>query len=589
MKVLKSILLFLFASLFFHKTEAQSLIPCDLICATTQVSGDVILEWDPSTESCGPFIEYIIYASNSITGPYSILDFIFSESTTTYTHIGADGTSTTWYYFIDVLFDCPGYLTTHSDTLDNLDPTAPVIDYVSVTTGGVDIFWEPSTSSKTSGYTIYRDMGGFVAIGTVDGRFTTTFFDNSASAGTHVETYTIAATDDCDNIGPFNVNPHHTILMTATQLGCSDAMELAWNFYDTWPAGVLEYQVWLDVSSTGNTLIATLPSTINTYTYAGLNDSDIFNFTVVAVRADGSAASVSNAWNFSVNVVEPAKFNVIRNATVPNSGVVEIGWYADNSADLLRYEIQRSEDGAGYTTIFSQNTINPTASPDLYTDNTAVTNQKSYYYKTITTDSCEEQVSSGFVRTILLNGIGNDNFTNQLTWNPFEMTNAVVQDYNLFRSISGTQELIATVSSSLLSYLDDVAPIITITDSACYFVEANYILNSVSPAINEQLISRSNKVCFQQDPKVYVPNAIVPGSANGIFKPVIVFGDDNSFNMQIFNRYGEVIFESFDANEGWDGTFKGDIVPVGTYAYLISFLTTDGEPVKKKGNVTVIR
>jgi gliding motility-associated-like protein len=225
----------------------------------------------------------------------------------------------------------------------------------------------------------------------------------------------------------------------------------------------------------------------------------------------------------------------------------------------------------------------------LYTDNTAATNQKSYYYKVITTDSCDAQVASGTVRTILLDGVSNDNFTNQLTWNTFEMTNATVQDYSVFRSVSGTQELIATVDASLFSYLDDVAPIITIADSACYFVEANYILNSTLPAINEPLISRSNKVCFQQDPKVFVPNAIVPGSANGIFKPVIIFGEDNTFSMQIFNRYGEIVFESFDANVGWDGTFKGDIVPVGTYAYIISFLTGDGEPVKKKGNVSVIR
>lgn len=583
------ILFFSFVFFFFQKTTAQSLIPCDLICATTGVSGDVTLEWNLSTETCGPFIEYIIYASNNITGPYTLLDFVFIESTTTYIHVGADGTSTTWYYFVQALYDCPGYTITNSDTLDNLDPVAPVIDYVSVTTGGVNIFWEPSTSSKTSGYTIYREAGGFVAIGTVDGRYTTTYFDATASAGTQVETYTIASSDECGNIGPFNTEAHHTILMNAIQQGCSDDMEITWNLYDTWPAGVLEYQIWLDLSGTGNTLIATLPATATSYTYSGLNDTDVFNFTVVAVRADGTVSSVSNAWNFSVNVVEPAQFNIMRNATVPNAGVIEVGWYADDGADLLMYDIQRSEDGISYSAIYSQNTNNPTPSPDLYSDNTAETSQKSYYYKVITTDSCDSELASGYVRTILLDGIPNDNFTNQLTWNAFEMTNATVQDYSIYRNITGTQELIAAVDASVHSYLDNVAPVISIADSACYFVEANYILNTATPPLNEQLISRSNKICFTQEPKVYVPNAIIPGSANGEFKPVIIFGEDEGYSMQIFNRYGELIFESFDSDEGWDGTFKGDVVPVGAYAYLITFVDGNGESVKKKGNVSVLQ
>jgi gliding motility-associated-like protein len=59
--------------------------------------------------------------------------------------------------------------------------------------------------------------------------------------------------------------------------------------------------------------------------------------------------------------------------------------------------------------------------------------------------------------------------------------------------------------------------------------------------------------------------------------------------MQIFNQYGLLIFETTDTNAGWDGTYNNDIVPLGTYAYLIQFTATNGQQITKKGNVTVIR
>ena len=59
--------------------------------------------------------------------------------------------------------------------------------------------------------------------------------------------------------------------------------------------------------------------------------------------------------------------------------------------------------------------------------------------------------------------------------------------------------------------------------------------------------------------------------------------------MQIFNRYGKLIFESTRTDVGWDGTIDGDPVPMGSYGYLITFTATNGEVITKKGNVTVIR
>ena len=85
------------------------------------------------------------------------------------------------------------------------------------------------------------------------------------------------------------------------------------------------------------------------------------------------------------------------------------------------------------------------------------------------------------------------------------------------------------------------------------------------------------------------PNAIVPDGVNTIFKPVLIYGTEEGYNMKIFNRYGEVIFETDDVNEGWDGTYNNKTVEMGAYAYLITFIASNGQVITKKGNVTVVR
>ena len=59
--------------------------------------------------------------------------------------------------------------------------------------------------------------------------------------------------------------------------------------------------------------------------------------------------------------------------------------------------------------------------------------------------------------------------------------------------------------------------------------------------------------------------------------------------MKVINRYGEVIFETDDINEGWLGTYNNKTVELGSYGYVITFTATNGQVITKKGNVTVVR
>jgi gliding motility-associated-like protein len=70
----------------------------------------------------------------------------------------------------------------------------------------------------------------------------------------------------------------------------------------------------------------------------------------------------------------------------------------------------------------------------------------------------------------------------------------------------------------------------------------------------------------------YIPNAFTPDGDefNQVFKPVFTSGfDPQNYTFVIYNRWGELIFESHDAAIGWDGTYQGQMVPEGTYTWNI--------------------
>lgn len=91
----------------------------------------------------------------------------------------------------------------------------------------------------------------------------------------------------------------------------------------------------------------------------------------------------------------------------------------------------------------------------------------------------------------------------------------------------------------------------------------------------------------------YIPNTFTPDSDefNQVFQPVFTAGFDSyDFQMEIYNRWGELLFVSNDINSGWDGTFNGVIVQDGTYTYKIEagLLDTD-EKIQVHGHVNLLR
>lgn len=111
------------------------------------------------------------------------------------------------------------------------------------------------------------------------------------------------------------------------------------------------------------------------------------------------------------------------------------------------------------------------------------------------------------------------------------------------------------------------------------------------------------KVTAKQGGITKVPNAFTPnpngpsgnppgpggnGTFNDVFLPIVKGAEE--FNMQIFDRWGNLIFESNSANIGWDGYDKnGRLLPAGVFVYKLTVRLSDGQRSTQIGDVTMIR
>ena len=114
----------------------------------------------------------------------------------------------------------------------------------------------------------------------------------------------------------------------------------------------------------------------------------------------------------------------------------------------------------------------------------------------------------------------------------------------------------------------------------------------------------TQKVTAKQGGVTRVPNAFTPnpngpsgqpppgiggsGTFNDVFLPIVKGAEE--FNMQIFDRWGNLIFESNSANIGWDGYDKnGRLLPAGVFVYKLTIRLSDGQRSTQIGDVTMIR
>lgn len=156
-------------------------------------------------------------------------------------------------------------------------------------------------------------------------------------------------------------------------------------------------------------------------------------------------------------------------------------------------------------------------------------------------------------------------------------TGSVAYQWDVFKSANGQN-----VGNST-----KVEPYFTLPDTGYYDV---------------RLISVSNQGCYDTlqlpdvvyvNPRgfVYIPDAFTPNrdDRNEVFKPVGLNLQKDFYTFKIYNRWGQLIFESKDPEKGWDGTFNGQLCQSGVYVYKLQAKFYNGDNANYDGIVHLMR
>ncbi|MBX2903450.1 MAG: gliding motility-associated C-terminal domain-containing protein [Chitinophagales bacterium] len=142
-------------------------------------------------------------------------------------------------------------------------------------------------------------------------------------------------------------------------------------------------------------------------------------------------------------------------------------------------------------------------------------------------------------------------------------------------------------SASGISCSNCSSVLVSAFNSTTYHVAAQVIING-----NTCTAQIPVEVIVEPDYSIYIPNLFSPNS-DGVNDHFEWFGNKQAvkiFEIQIFNRWGEKIFESNNKNFVWDGYYNGKEAAAGTYVYLLKITWIDGVRSNRyKGSFTLVK
>jgi len=473
----------------------------------------------------------------------------------------------------------------------NAKPDTPKLEVVTWNplTNSVNISWAPSTSADVTGYQIYRITGGTpTLIGNTTGIASTFFNYSGGSPQTQLEEFRIAAVDSCNKIS--NPGLTHNTLHVDHQLDrCSRVVTFTWNSYLNWDHGVDFYDAYIKVNNTPYTLLGSTSGNSITYSVGtGVVSLGVY---VIANDTVDTLQSISPDHTFLPALPRLPDAFYVRTATVKTDSIVEIRLYHDTLAVVKEYRVLRADNPGDELKQIGVLPFSTLSRNLVFRDSLAFTSEQSYYYIIQCIDSCGNiALESNPASTIFLQGSSSFNYTNTVTWNPYLRWDHGIRRYNLYSrgdsSFAGTNPFF--ISRNQVSCTEDISNKITRDGKYCYYIEA---VSNTHPLYLFNDTSRSNIFCTEQEPKIFIPDAFTPNNdqLNDTFTPIVLFATDANYRLRIFDRFGQMVFESLIPSEGWDGIRDGVLCSTGVYAYTLTYSGLYNKVTFRTGTVSLLR
>lgn len=439
------------------------------------------------------------------------------------------------------------------------------------------------------GYYVYRAdaSGKFNLIHSSSKINDTTFWDKGLNCLHQSYCYKVQSRRICDYYSNLNLNvPHCSVELKAK--GGLNQVVLNWSNYQGW-TGPVPYEIWKETPTGSNNFVylTSVKPDITTYTDSTTVCSGEYHYKVMGIGYFLSQNPVHQRTTWSdtaaatpIHVNTVPKNEIVR-ATVHEDKNVVVEWKGVAGIKVSYFLLEKSVDGKTYEKI-------DTAFPKnrwSYEDKDVRVHKQPYYYRMRMIDSCGDfGPYSNLGKTILLKADTTPfEMLPFLTWTKYIEWKNNVSYYVIERKNADGNFVQAgrTKDGNDTTFLDEKA-LENQLPFYCYRVTA-------IQQNNDSVRSISNEDCAHPKSFLYAPSSFTPGSdgVNDIFKAEGLF--ISGFHMNIFNRWGEKIFQSENINEGWDGNFNGMKCPQDVYLWIISAKGVDGKNHYLNGNVTLIR
>ena len=331
-------------------------------------------------------------------------------------------------------------------------------------------------------------------------------------------------------------------------------------------------------------------ATIDNPAVTSFNDSAAFNHLTTNycyyMYGVNTCGSIGDSTYFVCTVPDedsiPAA-TYVATATVLNNESVGVYWERADEPDFYRYVLERKvnhEDSTWRTYKIITN-----RDDTFFNDSAVKVATTSYCYRLSVEDQCGlVSQMSNLGCNIVLTGESAP-FTHTLDWSPYIGWEDGVWRYELIRRDPATSPVvIEDGGDDFLHFIDDELNY----DEGAYWYDVIAYEEGTEP--DRQNTSRSNTVFLFQKPELYVPNAFSPNTIDDIndnWGIVPVFVKD--YHLQVYNRWGELVFETEDKLHQWTGFHNGKEPFDNVFVYLVTFTGWDHSIYHRKGTVTILR
>ena len=472
---------------------------------------------------------------------------------------------------------------------DSIRPKDPEILRVTVNSNDeIQLDYKESTNPDFKEYVIYREgPSGFEKLASESNASTTSYFSGGNNTLDRSYCFKLEERNTCGLLSDtFTDLRHCTIEIEAK--GDTNKNIVTWNTYEGWYA-VSTYNIYRKELNTPSAMqrIGSVSGDSTTYIDSALYCNVDYSYRIEGVESMEENGNHQTSWSDTAHATPVWRYtppsNKLVRATVEKDLEILIEWdsVTNSIIPITQYNLLKSSNGRDYSILYEGSNAEFN-----FLDKEVLVDDRSYFYQTYAIDECDDTTDIwNYGKTILLKADTSSDQRPYLEWSHYLGWTEDISYYTVeIKNPDGSFMEIANFpykDTTFTDYLTDLNQ----RPNYCYRIVAYKEIINNEP----QVVSVSNEDCSPVRSTIYYPNAFTPNDdkLNDLYVTPSEYIKE--YEIRIYNRWGEKVFESTDMTKNWDGTYLGELAQQDAYAVIV--ITTGVDLVRRvhHGTITLIR